>query len=322
MPVDGLVPVLVVVDTWNLRGQCRDLLGEGRFPSVDGIRRGLTAFGFDALHIYETVHTRPGSWLLLGDSVMIDFCGRATGSTQGARRRAALVDQLLSHRTARRWTYRYRDVRSGLHVWRHRSGIEGTLASGRLWRPGNTEELFPVGVDFGPASAGLPEIVPVPITGRGAVGSVGRGEGRAMVAADPDGGADGGRSGAHARGATGLCRQPRQGPDGRPARRSGAAGRNHRRPCPDRRVGRSDPAAAGGDDRPGRLRRSAGAGPAARRPGSRDGAAERDPTISRRPVRSRARAGRRRSDIPCDSGVLRSALTHGPQLRKMDLRAL
>ena len=40
MGSDGLVPALVVVDTWNLRGQSHDLLGERRFPTVDGIRRG------------------------------------------------------------------------------------------------------------------------------------------------------------------------------------------------------------------------------------------------------------------------------------------
>lgn len=183
----SLVPALVVVDSWNVRGQCHDVLGERRFPSVDGIRRGLAAYGFDVLHVYaaaavdrqpggvtaaleqrlamtdrfaaavdahplgtvlrgriaerdgipeeklvdvlcalwvlrsateisagrtparvvivlsedidltpsyemaaelgvpvyaaanETVHLRPGSWLVLGDAAMIDFCGRAEG---------------------------------------------------------------------------------------------------------------------------------------------------------------------------------------------------------------------------------------------------
>jgi hypothetical protein len=106
----------------------------------------------------ETVHTRPGSWLLIGDSVMVDFCGRATGSTQGARRRAEMVSQLLTHRTARRWTYRYHDGRTGRDVFRHRSGIEGFLVPGAARRPGVALELFPVGIDFGPRRQSFPSL--------------------------------------------------------------------------------------------------------------------------------------------------------------------
>ena len=260
MPLDPLVPALVVVDTWNVRGQCQDVLGERRFPSVDGIRRGLAAYGFDVLHVYaaaavdrqpggvtaaleqrlartdrfaaavdahpagtvlrgriverdgvpeeklvdvlcalrvlrcateistgrsparavvvlsedidltpsyemaaelgvpvyaaanETVHLRPGAWLVVGDAAMIDFCGRAEGSAQGGRRRTALVDQLRTAGTARTW--RPRHVEGGRLVLRHRTGVEGTWA-GRSAVP---VTLHPVGVDLGRRRQDFPRL--------------------------------------------------------------------------------------------------------------------------------------------------------------------
>lgn len=250
MGSDGLVPAAVVVDTWNLRGQCHDLLGEGRFPTVAGIRRGLAAYGFDVLHVYaaaavgrprplsaalerrvvltdryaagidahpdgtvlrgriverdgvpkeklvdvlcalrvlrcateiagghsparavvvisedvdltpsyemaaelgvpvfaaanETVHTRPGSWLVFGDAAMLDMCGRADGATQGAGRRQALVGQLGAPETVRTW--RPHHVESGLQVLRHRTGVDGVWP-GRAATP---VPLHPVGVERG-----------------------------------------------------------------------------------------------------------------------------------------------------------------------------
>lgn len=256
----ALVPALVVVDTWNLRGQCHDLLGERRFPSVDGIRRGLAAYGFDVLHVYaaaavdrqpggvsaaleqrltatdrfaagvaahhlgtvlrgriverdgipeekvvdvlcalrvlrcateistgrtparavvvlsedidlspsyemaaelgvpvhaaakETVHTRAGSWLVLGDAAMIDLCGRAEGSTQGCQRRAALVGQLRTAETVRTW--RPRHVEAGRLVLRHRTGVEGTWAG----RSSDPVPLYPVGVDLGRRRQDFPRL--------------------------------------------------------------------------------------------------------------------------------------------------------------------
>lgn len=260
MPLDSPVPVLVVVDTWNLRGQCHDLLGERRFPTVDGIRRGLVAFGLDVLHVYAaaavdrqpggvtaaleqrlaatdrfaaavdahdrgtvlrgriaerdgvpeeklvdvlcalrvlrcateisagrtparavvvlsedidlspsyemaaelgvpvyaaanaTVHTRPGSWLVVGDATMIDFCGRADGSTQGCQRRTALVAQLRTAGTARTW--RPRHVEAGRQVLRHRTGVEGTW-SGRASTP---VSLYPAGLDLGRRRQDFPRL--------------------------------------------------------------------------------------------------------------------------------------------------------------------
>jgi hypothetical protein len=260
VPLGALVPAVVVVDTWNVRGQCYDLLGERRFPSVDGIRRGLGAYGFEVLHVYaaaavdrqpggvsaaleqrlamtdrfaaaveahprgtvlrgriaerdgvpeeklvdvlcalrvlrcateistgrtparavvvlsedidlspsyemaaelgvpvyaaanETVHTRPGSWLVLGDAAMIDFCGRAEGATQGCQRRAALVTQLRTAGTARTWKPRH--IEAGQQVLRHRTGIEGTW-SGRSSGP---VSLYPAGVDLGRRRQGFPRL--------------------------------------------------------------------------------------------------------------------------------------------------------------------
>ena len=255
-----LVPAFVIVDTWNLRGQCHDLLGERRFPSVDGIRQGLAPYGFDAVHVYAaaavdrqpggvtaaleqrlaatdrfaaaveahergtvlrgriaerdgvpeeklvdvlcalrvlrcateistgrtharavvvlsedidlspsyemaaelgvpvyaaanaTVDTRPGSWLVLSDAAMIDFCGRADGATQGGQRRTALVAQLRTADTARSW--RPRHVEAGRQVVRHRTGIEGTWSG---WATGPVS-LYPVGVDLGRRRQDFPRL--------------------------------------------------------------------------------------------------------------------------------------------------------------------
>ena len=90
----------------------------------------------------ETVHTRPGSWLVLGDAAMIDLCGRADGSTQGAERRQALAGQVRTPDTVRTWRPRY--VEDGHQVLRHRTGVEG-IWSGRASAP---VPLYPVGVDL------------------------------------------------------------------------------------------------------------------------------------------------------------------------------
>lgn len=53
----SLTPCAVIVDTQNVRGQCRKVFGHGRQPTGAGIRAGLALYGFDAVEIYAGVAT-------------------------------------------------------------------------------------------------------------------------------------------------------------------------------------------------------------------------------------------------------------------------
>ena len=46
-----LIPAVAVVDSRNLAGQCRDLLGSSFAPTVPGIRAALARYGFDVGHV-------------------------------------------------------------------------------------------------------------------------------------------------------------------------------------------------------------------------------------------------------------------------------
>ncbi|WP_250287195.1 MULTISPECIES: hypothetical protein [unclassified Frankia] len=52
------LPVVVIVDAQNVRGQAREVLGSPRLPTVPGIRTALQPFGFDAVEIYVGIGTR------------------------------------------------------------------------------------------------------------------------------------------------------------------------------------------------------------------------------------------------------------------------
>ena len=109
----------------------------------------------------ETVHTRPGSWGVLGDACFIRMCGRAAGSEQGHAKRRALIAHLQSPAVARSYEVRYLDSKAGAYVLRHRTGVEGLLPQPVATAPlarGDRAQLHAVGVDFGPDRRDFPRL--------------------------------------------------------------------------------------------------------------------------------------------------------------------
>lgn len=262
------IPAAVVVDTWNLRGQCFDVLGERRYPNVEGIKKALDSYGFEVTNVFaalavdtgphpstrikeclktskvyvdrieaapdatmlrgrlverdgaleeklvdvlcalrvfrcateiangdskaeaivvlsedvdlspayelaaeygvpvyaasnETVYSRRGPWLILGDSAYLNMCGRSLGSEQGHERRLALVNQLLTPTESRSFAVRYRETGSGQVVLRHRTGVEGVVQASSLRAavlPGQRFTLYPVGIDLGATWNAFPRL--------------------------------------------------------------------------------------------------------------------------------------------------------------------
>lgn len=102
----------------------------------------------------ETVDTRPGDWLILSDATLVDFCGRPFGDA-GATRKTTVAKQLLSGQLHRQFEFGYVDHRSKDIVFRHRTGVEGSLPANEAtarYRSGQRVQLYPV--DLLPAHAG------------------------------------------------------------------------------------------------------------------------------------------------------------------------
>lgn len=109
----------------------------------------------------ETVHTRPGDWLIFSDATMIEMGGRPHGDV-GAQRKTLLAKQLLTADMHRQFSFRYLDRATGLLVFRHRTGIEGVLPASESpaqMSPGDALQLYPVDLYTAPAASGFPALL-------------------------------------------------------------------------------------------------------------------------------------------------------------------
>jgi hypothetical protein len=138
---------------------------------------------------HDTVHSRPGDWLLLGEPAFVKMCGKPAGMPRiGAALRADVAQRVAGSVTlpAGTWTVRYLDSARGQVVLRDPQGMTGVIDKGSI---GHVKSGMPVnipltavGVSFGgPRSSDFPQVILAPSS----VPPVGRCE-TAMVEARRD----------------------------------------------------------------------------------------------------------------------------------------
>ena len=110
---------------------------------------------------HDTVHSRPGAWLLLGETALVQMCGRPRGMSQvGAALRADIAQRVAARTTtpAGSWTAQYASRDRRLLVVRDDLGVTAAvdLAIVDATRPGQRVNvpLTAVGVTFGGSRSG------------------------------------------------------------------------------------------------------------------------------------------------------------------------
>ena len=116
---------------------------------------------------HDTVHSRPGGWLLLGEPAFVRMCGRPPGMPNiGADLRAEVARRIVTRVTTPNgvWTVLYEDRTRGRIVVRDAQGVTGVVdpaAVGSV-RPRQliNRPLTAVGVSFGgPRSNDFPQLI-------------------------------------------------------------------------------------------------------------------------------------------------------------------
>jgi hypothetical protein len=119
---------------------------------------------------HDTVHSRSGSWLLLGETALVKMCGRPQGMTQvGTALRADIAQRVAAHATTPggTWTAQYASHARELLIVRDDQGVTAAidLAIADATSPGQRVNvpLTAVGVTFGgPRSSEFPQLMLAP----------------------------------------------------------------------------------------------------------------------------------------------------------------
>jgi hypothetical protein len=123
---------------------------------------------FAAAH--DTVHSRPGSWLLLGEKALVEMCGRPHGMAQvGAALRADMAQRVAAGATtpSGTWTVQYLDRTGQYFIVRDDRGVtavvEPAVIGGASCGQRVSVPLTAVGVTFGgPRSSEFPQLMLAP----------------------------------------------------------------------------------------------------------------------------------------------------------------